>query len=183
MTRLAAAFERVVSACGRAAAWAGVALILVTMFDVATREFTRSSWESLRAFSAWQQANFGSTMLQELEWHLHTVLFTLCIGWAYVKGAHVRIEVLSGRLGERTRTWIEAAGIVLFLLPFYALVAWYGVDFAATSFAQNESSASAGGLGHRWIVKAALPAGMALVLMAGIARLIGCVARLRDGAR
>lgn len=183
MTRLADALDRLVAACGRLAAWAGVLLIAVTLFDVVTREFTQSSWEALRSFSAWQQSAFGSTMLQELEWHLHTMLFLLCIGWAYVKGAHVRIEVFSTRLSGRTRSGIEAAGIVLFLLPFCALVAWYGADFAATSFAQNESSASAGGLGHRWMIKAILPAGMVLVMIAGIARLLRCLARPQDCPR
>jgi TRAP-type mannitol/chloroaromatic compound transport system permease small subunit len=76
MMRLAAIIERF----GRIAAWACVALIFVTIFDVITREFSQSSWGSLRAFSAWQQTEFGSTKLQEVEWHLHTVLFLMCRG-------------------------------------------------------------------------------------------------------
>ncbi len=181
--RLAALLERCVTVCGRIAAWAGVALIFVTMFDVVTREMTQSSWSALRAFSAWQQTEFGSTKLQELEWHFHAMLFLLCLGWAYVKGAHVRVDVLRERFSERTRDWIEATGILLFLLPFAALVVWYGIDFAATSFAQNEASASGGGLAHRWVVKAILPAGLFLLMLAGIARFLSCLARLAGGDR
>jgi TRAP-type mannitol/chloroaromatic compound transport system permease small subunit len=178
MTRLAATIERFVTICGRIAAWACLALILVTMFDVVTREFSQSSWGALRAFSAWQQTEFGSTKLQELEWHFHTMLFLLCLGWAYVKGAHVRIDVLRARLGRRAREWIEAIGVILFLLPFAALVFWYGIDFTATSFAQNEASASGGGLSHRWIIKAMVPSGLLLLILAGIARLLVCISRL-----
>jgi TRAP-type mannitol/chloroaromatic compound transport system permease small subunit len=178
MIRLVERLDRFVVATGKFAAWAGVALVFVTIFDVVTREFTQSSWTTLRTFSEWQQSHFGSTMLQELEWHLHTVLFMLCLGWAYIVGAHVRIDVVRERLGERARDWIEIAGILLFLLPFAGLVFWYSADFTASSFAQNEASASGSGLGHRWIVKSAVPAGLALLLLAGVARLIACIARL-----
>ncbi len=181
MIRLAERLDRFVCACGRLAAWAGVALVLVTIFDVVTREFTQSPLPVLRAFSEWQQARFGSTVLQELEWHLHTLLFMLCLGWAYAAGAHVRIDVVRERLSDRTRDWIEAAGIVLFLLPFTGLVLWYGIDFAGVSFSQGEASASGAGLGHRWIIKAVLPLGLALLLLAGASRLIACIARLSGG--
>ena len=61
---------------GKIAAWAGLALILVTIFDVITRRFFV----------------LGSTKLQEAEWHLHTILFVFCLGYAYMKDAHVRID-------------------------------------------------------------------------------------------
>ena len=58
----------------RVAGWAGVALVLVTVFDVITRRFFV----------------LGSTKLQELEWHFHTILFMFVIGYAYQIGrAHV----------------------------------------------------------------------------------------------
>ena len=183
MIRIASVLERIVTFCGQLAAWAGVALVLVTMADVITREFTQSSWETLRNFSEWQQAAFGSTRLQELEWHLHTVLFLPCLGWAYVKGAHVRIDIFRERCSERTKAWIEIAGILLFLLPFCALTLWFGIDFAASSLTQHESSASAGGLGHRWIIKAVLPAGLLLLTLAGIARLLTSATQLASSSK
>ena len=183
MIRVASVLERTVVFCGRLAAWAGVALVLVTMADVITREFTQSSWETLRKFSEWQQAAFGSTRLQELEWHLHTILFLPCLGWAYVTGAHVRIDIFRERCSARTKAWIEIVGILLFLLPFTALVVWFGIDFAASSLAQHESSASAGGLGNRWIIKAVLPAGLLLLMLAGIARLLTSAAQLAGSAK
>lgn len=180
-TALAAAIERLVAGAGRIAAWAGLALIAVTLFDVVTRNLSRAAWAPLADFAAWQQTVFGSTRLQELEWHLHALLFLFCLGYAYVKGAHVRIDVLRERLGARARAWIEIVGIAAFLLPFAALVIHFGIDFTARSFAQNEGSAAAAGLGHRWIIKAALPAGMALLALSGIAHLLRALAVLRGG--
>jgi TRAP-type mannitol/chloroaromatic compound transport system permease small subunit len=179
VTRLARALDRFVVGIGRIAAWAGLLLVLVTVFDVVTRNLSQSSWTLVRELSAVQQRTFGSTMLQDLEWHLHAVLFLFCLGYAYVKGAHVRIDFFHERLGERARSWIEITGICLFLLPFCVLVTVYGVEFAASSFTQDEGSASGGGLPHRWIVKSALPAGIALLATAAVAALLHRVAALR----
>ena len=173
--------RRFVEGTGRIAAWAGLALVLVTVFDVITRNFSQSDWGLLRDAVAEQQAWLGSTRLQELEWHLHTVLFAFCLGWAYLAGAHVRIDVVRDRLPARARAWIEIAGIALLLLPFCALTIHFSLDFVARSFAQGEGSASAAGLPHRWIVKSALPLGFALLALAGIARLAQAIASLREG--
>ena len=179
LLRTATVLDRFVVGTGRVAAWAGLLLVLVTMADVTMRSATQSSWDILRALSAAQQSAFGSTQLQELEWHLHSVLFLFCLGYAYVKGAHVRIDLVRERLGPRSRAWIEILGIMFFLLPFCGLVIAYGTDFAAASFAQNEGSASGGGLAHRWIIKATLPFGVGLLALSGIASLLHNIAALR----
>jgi TRAP-type mannitol/chloroaromatic compound transport system permease small subunit len=178
MERAADAIDRAIARIAGIAAWAALALVAVTVFDVATRGLGQSSVAAFRDFSAWQQGWAGSTRLQEMEWHLHTILFLLCLGWAYARGAHVRIDIFRDRFGPRLQAELEIAGVVLFLLPFCALVAWFGADIAAHSFAQNESSASATGLPHRWIIKAVLPAGALLLAASGVAALLRNLAAL-----
>ena len=146
----------------KVAAWAGVALITVTIFDVVTRRFLV----------------LGSTKLQELEWHFHVILFSLLLGYAYIKDAHVRIDLLRERLKERTQWWLELLGCVLFLLPFCSLVVYFSTDFAIRSFNQNEISASATGLTHRWIIKSFIPIGFALLGLAGLAVLLRKIVEL-----
>lgn len=82
---LAGWIDRLVTCIGRVGAWAVALLVLVTIFDILTRNASQSEWPWLRDLIARQQAWFGSTMLQELEWHLHTVLFTLCLGMVYLR--------------------------------------------------------------------------------------------------
>ena len=176
---LASALDRVVVCVGRLAAWAGLLLVLVTIFDVATRNMSQAPWEWLRSASILQQDFFGSTQLQELEWHLHTILFLFCLGYAYVKGAHVRIDLIRERLSSRTQSWIEIIGIMLFLLPFCGLVMVYGIEFALSSYQQHEGSASGGGLPDRWIIKSALPLGIGLLALAGVAQLLNRLSALR----
>ena len=144
------------------AAWAGVFLIAVTIFDVVTRRFLV----------------LGSTKLQELEWHFHVVLFALCIGFAYLKDSHVRIDLVRERLSKRTQWWIELLGCLLFLLPYCALVIYFSYDFTVRSYLNQEISASATGLTHRWIIKSAIPIGFGLLALAGIAVLLRKIVEL-----
>lgn len=176
--RLVGKIENAVVKIGLIAAWAGLALVLVTVFDVVTRNFSQSSWDILRDLSSTQQKWFGSTLLQELEWHLHTILFLFCLGYAYIKGSHIRIDVFRDKFSAPTKAWIEIVGITLFLLPFCVLVIVFGIDFATSSYLQQEGSASGGGLPGRWVIKATLPIGLILLALSGIAILMKQIAVL-----
>lgn len=162
LVRVSDGLDRIITKIGKVAAWAGLALILVTIFDVVTRRFFV----------------LGSTKLQELEWHFHTILFAFCIGYAYLKDAHVRIDLVRENLKERTQWWIEVFGCLFFLLPFCGLVIWFGIDFVERAYSTNEVSASATGLTHRWIIKSAIPLGFALLALAGITILLRKIVEL-----
>ncbi|NVJ97591.1 MAG: TRAP transporter small permease subunit [Alphaproteobacteria bacterium] len=146
--------ERLSTSIGRLAAWCIVLLVAVIITDVTLRR-----WFVI-----------GSTKLQELEWHLHGVLFLLCLGWAYTKNAHVRIELVSERLSARSRAWIELIGCTVFLLPYVAAIVWFGWDYVSYSLAYNESSPSPTGLPDRWIIKSAIVAGFALLGISALSR-------------
>ncbi len=141
-----------ITAIGRAIGALLLVLVAVIVFDIATRGSLFVS----------------STALQELEWHLHTTVLMLALGYAYLSDSHVRIGFVRDRLPPRGQAAIEALGCLLFLAPFCVVSAYYGVDYAATAFAQGEGSASPGGLPARWVIKAAVPAGMGLLLLAGL---------------
>lgn len=162
LIRVSEGLDRVIVKIGKVAAWAGLALILLTIFDVVTRRFLV----------------LGSTKLQELEWHFHVILFAFCLGYAYLKDAHVRIDLVRENLNERIQWWIEVAGTLLFLLPYCGLVIYFGIDFTHRSFATQEISASATGLTHRWIIKSAIPIGFGILALSGIAVLLRKVVEL-----
>jgi TRAP-type mannitol/chloroaromatic compound transport system permease small subunit len=113
----------------------------------------------------------GRVELEEWQWHLYSVGFLIGLSYAFQADAHIRIDVLSERLSQRTRAWLELYGILLGLLPFMMLVLIYAVPFVAQSLALNEISQAPGGLSHRWMIKSALPAGFALLLLAAWSRL------------
>lgn len=160
---------------GMIASYLYVPMIIIIVYDVLQRKyldfdpgFTSTAWYRL----------FTSTKLQELEWHLHAVLFLMCFAFAYVRDAHVRIELVRERLGPRTRVWIELAGCLLFLVPYCYVVVRYGYDFARSSFNIMERSASTTGLSMRFIIKTFLPIGFMLLALAGASVALKCVVYL-----
>ncbi len=154
--RFARALERLVSTIGRIFAWLSLPLAAVIVFDVVTRRFFV----------------LGSTKLQELEWHLHAALFLMLLGYAYLRDAHVRIDVLRERMSPRTRAWVEVVGCLLFLIPYSLLVLYYSTNFWQRSFLLGEASAATTGLPYRWIIKAAMPLGFTLLFLAGLSVLL-----------
>ena len=113
----------------------------------------------------------GYIQFEELQWHLYATGFLLALSYAYQTDAHIRVDILHERWSPRTRAWIELYGTLLLLLPFLALVLVYSIPFVHDSFAHGEVSQAPGGLPLRWLIKAMLPLGFALLLLAALSRL------------
>ena len=148
--------EKIVIFFGKMGSWLTIPLIFIIIFDIITRRFFI----------------LGSTKLQEMEWHLHTALFLLVIGYAYLKDSHVRIEIVREKYSMLIKSIFETLGILLFLIPYTTLVIYYGIDFVTRSFNLNEVSSALTGLSHRWIIKFFIPFGMFLLFLAGVSILI-----------
>jgi TRAP-type mannitol/chloroaromatic compound transport system permease small subunit len=113
----------------------------------------------------------GRIEFEEIQWHLYAIGMLLGLSICYADDAHIRVDVFHERLRPRLRAWIELYGILLLLLPFLALILVYSVPFVAQSYAMNEVSQAPGGLPMRWLMKAVLPLGFILLLLAALARL------------
>jgi TRAP-type mannitol/chloroaromatic compound transport system permease small subunit len=120
----------------------------------------------------------GRIEFEEIQWHLFAAGFLLPLGWCLLVDAHVRIDVAAEHYPRRTKLWIELACLVLWLLPFIALVTWYSVPFVAYSFRINEVSEAPGGLPYRWIIKSFLLLGFVVLGAAAVSRLTRVVAGL-----
>lgn len=163
LEKIARGTEKLTTKIALVGAWVGFALIFLIMFDVIARRFF----------------NVGSSKLQELEWHLHTIVFMFCLGWGYLAGAHVRIAILWEKMSPRTQLWIEIIGCLVFLFPFVAMLIFFGWQLMADSFAKGEISAATTGLSYRWAIKATVPFGSVLLLIGGIGVFCRSIAGLR----
>jgi TRAP-type mannitol/chloroaromatic compound transport system permease small subunit len=152
-----AAIERVLYRLSMAAGWLFVACTVVILFDVLTRKV------------GFQIPEMGSTRLQELEWHLHTALFCFWLGTAYLRNAHVRIDILVARASPRRLAWIELLGVAVFAIPYCLVAIYFSYDFFHTAWKYNEYSDSATGLPWRWIPKGIISIGLILLFAAVIA--------------
>jgi TRAP-type mannitol/chloroaromatic compound transport system permease small subunit len=133
------------------------ALILTSIFDIVTRRFIQ----------------LGSTSLQELTWHFFFACVMFSIGYGYLKDRHVRVDILRERLPTGVKRRVEKLLLAAFLIPFCLVMIWFGSRMTWLSFLQGEHSRAALGLSARWIIKAALPLGVVLLLLAAGYRLFG----------
>ncbi len=162
LEKIARGSEKITGRVATVGAWVGVLLVFLIIFDVIGRRFL----------------NVGSSKLQELEWHLHTIVFMFCLGWGYFAGAHVRIGIIWEKFNPRVQLWIEIVGCLVFLLPFVSILIFYGWQLMADSFAKGEISAATTGLSYRWAIKATIPFGSILLLIAGIGVFCRTIANL-----
>lgn len=154
--------DRLNAAVGRWVAWLVLAAVLVSAGNAVVRKLLNTS----------------SNAFLEVQWYLFAAVFLLVAGDTLRRQAHVRIDVLSGRLSKRTQAWIDILGVVCFLMPLVVMVIWLSWPIVARAYATGEMSNNAGGL-IRWPVLALLPLGFALLGLQGLSELIKRVAWLR----
>ena len=146
--RVAEWLRRVVDFIGRWAAWLSIPVVVITCIDVVGRKLAYIDDETGRVHSLqlWLSANIGrffdSTVLQELEWHFHAALFALVLGYGMVYNTHVRIDLIRDHLEFRRKAWLEFIGLTFFMLPYCALVIWFALDYAQSSYLVHEQSSS-----------------------------------------
>ena len=140
---------------GRTLSWLVLVLTLLVVYDVTMRYVFNS----------------GSIALQEMEWHLFSVIIFLSMAYAQKHNAHVRMDIIyrSRWLSPRMRLWIDMFGTVCLLLPFSVLIIISAWPFVSQAYIHAEGSPDPGGLPLRWIIKACIPLGFLLLILQGVA--------------
>ena len=113
----------------------------------------------------------GRIEFEEIQWHIYAAGFLLGLGYALQADAHIRVDVLHERFPPGLKAWIELYGLLFLALPFILVMLVYSAPFVRASFELGEVSVSPGGLPYRWAIKAMLPLGFALLLLAALSRL------------
>lgn len=153
MSRLSRGLDRFVSCLTLAVAWIALpSLIVLTLFHVAGRQFRDVSSEALA----------------QGEVDLFFALVMLSFGYAYLRDGHVRVDVFRDRIGGKSTAWIEMFGCLAILGPLSCLLMFRGAASTWLSFAQGERSGFLADLPYEWLVKASVPFGFMLLLLAGL---------------
>ncbi len=162
---------------GRAVSWLTTMLVVAVCYLVLVR-YVFGHLGIPSYFSAPQVA------VQEVQWHLFSIIFLLGAGYTLWHDRHVRVDILYARLSIRKRAWIDLVGTLLFLLPFAMLVIWFATPFALRAFSLDtgswlgERSSNPGGLPGRGLLKAAIPLGFLLLFIQGTASVAAAILTL-----
>ena len=140
---------------GRAAAWLTLLSVVVCTVNALVR----------------YTVNMSSNAWLELQWYLNAGMFLLVAAYALKINAHVRIDVIAGKLSPRAQAWIDVFGGLFFLLPACLIIAWYSWPALVNSWSIGEMSSDHGGL-IRWPVRLLIPVAFALLSLQGISEVI-----------
>ena len=168
MHRLLATARLIDAACRRCAslgAWALLVGVIVVAANAVLRKL------------------FGITapVVFDLQWHFFAATVLFSAAYTLQRDEHVRIDVLSHRLGARGLAWLDLAGFIGVLIPLCLAMLWLTLPQFVASFVAGETRASRESVSQlpAWIIKGFLPLGFALLALQAIAEAIRCVAFLR----
>ena len=137
---------------GGIAAVAMILMLLNVFYDVLMRYFFKNS----------------SIGMQELEWHLFSVVFLFGMAYALKEDGHVRVDMFYERMAPKKQAIINIIGAFIFIIPFSLIILNTGIDFAHGAYEMGEISGDPGGLTNRWIIKGAIAASFVFLLIATV---------------
>ena len=152
LLKLERGFDKFADAIGYFTAFVMVLMILNVTYDVVMRYFF----------------NTGSLAMQELEWHLFSVIILLGISYTLKEDGHVRVDLIYDRLTEKKKAKINMVGSAIFIIPVALLIGVESIPYVIESFNSNEISPDPGGLEYRWIVKSLIPLSFFLLIITAI---------------
>jgi TRAP-type mannitol/chloroaromatic compound transport system permease small subunit len=163
LARIADRLDAFIDSVGRLTGWCAFALVCVMAFNVLLRYLFRT----------------GSVAMQELEWHLMAPICLFGLSYALLHDGHVKVDILYGRFSPRVRRTIDFVSMLL-IVVVTAILIYLSLPYVEQSFRIGEKSPDPGGLTHRWILKAMLPLGFALLLVQSVAAMLRAWVALID---
>ena len=138
---------------GRAVAWLTLGCVL-TCFAVVVLRYV---------------FGLGFPWMQELYVWQHAAVFMAGAGYTMLHRGHVNVDVMYGRLGERSRAWVDILGTLFFLFPWLVILAVTSAPFVLSSWEIRESSATADGMPGVFLLKSLLWVLCAVLFVQGLA--------------
>jgi TRAP-type mannitol/chloroaromatic compound transport system permease small subunit len=149
LLKLESIFDRFSDVMGWVAGVLNLLMLLNVFYDAIARYFFKT----------------GSIALQEMEWHLFSMMFLFGIAYALKEDGHVRVDVLYDRFSPRWKAVVNLAGTFLFLIPLSVLIIEGSLWYVHEAFTSGEISGDPGGLTHRWLIKAVIPASFVFLIV------------------
>jgi TRAP-type mannitol/chloroaromatic compound transport system permease small subunit len=141
-------FQRASRLLGRALAIVFLLMTVNIFYDVVMRYFFHNS----------------SVAMQEMEWHLFSIVILFGVSVALMEEGHVRVDFLYDRFSQRKKAVINIIGTVFFLLPLACLIFFGSFEFVMDSYGMNEISENPGGLPYRWVIKGMIPLAFGILI-------------------
>lgn len=114
----------------------------------------------------------------EIQWYLFAGIVMLGAPVVLRLNEHVRVDLIYGKLKGNAPVYVDLFGLVFFLLPVMALLAWMSWPLLVKMYVTHEMSSNAGGL-VRWPAMLMLPLGFAVMVLQGLSEIVKRVCYLQ----
>lgn len=149
MDKIIKILDKFIDFIGGIAALAMILMLLNVFYDVLMRYFFKNS----------------SIGMQEMEWHLFSVVFLFGMAYALKEDGHVRVDMFYENMKPKRQALINIIGSLIFIIPFSLIIINSGFDFASGAYEMGEISGDPGGLTDRWIIKSAIATSFVFLLI------------------
>jgi len=118
--------ETIGNTVGRFFAWAGLLMVLQQILIVFLQRVFAVSEISL---------GFGMTFSRDVSWWseelklYNAMIVCMCVGYTFIQGSHVRVDLIYSLVKYRTKRVIDMFGSLFFMIPLAVLVWLYGWFF------------------------------------------------------
>jgi TRAP-type mannitol/chloroaromatic compound transport system permease small subunit len=164
MKKLLKILDKFTDMIGYIAATAMILMLINVFYDVVMRYFFKNS----------------SIGMQELEWHLFSVVFLFGMAYALKENGHVRVDMFYDTMKPKKQAFINVVGSIIFIIPFALIVINGGYTFALEAYQLGEMSGDPGGLTDRWIVKSTIGLSFVFLLISTISFILHNVGVMID---
>jgi TRAP-type mannitol/chloroaromatic compound transport system permease small subunit len=161
-----AAIESFIDGVGRIISWFTLIMVVVMTLIVLLR----------------YGFNLGWIAMQESVIYLHATVFMLGAAYTFKEDEHVRVDIFYQRMSVKNKAWVDLLGGLFILLPVCFTIFCYSTVYVISSWQLLESSGEAGGIPAVFLLKSLILVMPVLMLLQGIATIIGQILTLTDSA-
>ncbi len=116
--------------------------------------------------------NAGSVAIQEVVNYLHATVFLVLLTYTAQDDRHVRVDVFYRDFSAITKSWVNAIGAVVLLIPFSVFLIVISWNFVLNSWEIKEGSSNPGGLDGVYLLKTLIPISATLLGIHGISQAV-----------
>jgi TRAP-type mannitol/chloroaromatic compound transport system permease small subunit len=157
--------DRLSAGVGKAFGWCIVIMTLGTCYDVFMRYF-------LRAPTNWAF---------DVSYFMYGALFMMAGAYTLSRNGHVRGDVVYRLLPYRAQASIDLVLYIIFFLPGFSALFWYGIPYAVVSWQIHEVSIYAPTGAPVYPHKTLIPITAFLMVLQCLAEMVRCIICIRDG--